>query len=403
MQLKKYELKNIEGSKEYLELLHRDNKGYITIAHKNPNYTQWHYKAEELINNTDEILLEKINTYVSMNTFYKPQRRIENIKELNVIFIDIDCHKTKYSKEAVRYFLEKDLYGVKIPTPSFLIDSGRGLYYIVLIDKAPSQALPLWYAIERHIYNQLKEFGADPNALDPTRVLRVVDSINTKSNTRVKILDYNEYVYTLREIQEEYLPELKPKKEKSKGRPKKIVSLFNEYNLYYSRVLDIAKLCELRNYDLKGHREVILFLYRYYTCCFIEDEIEALEKVKELNLMFIQPLTDREVERDTRSAEKYYAEKKYKYSNDRLIEMLEITEQEQKEFKTIISTKEKYRRKNNKRKQARRNENGLTKKQQELEDLKGQVLELKGQGFSFRKIAEKLNITLGKVQRVFNK
>ncbi len=83
--------------------------------------------------------------------------------------------------------------------------------------------------------------------------------------------------------------------------------------------------------------------------------------------------------------------------------MLEITEQDQKEFKTIISTKEKYRRKNNKRKQARRNENGLTKKKQELEDLKGQVLELKGQGFSFRKIAEKLNITLGKVQRVFNK
>ena len=82
MQLKKYELKNIKESKEYLELLHRDNKGYITIAHKNPNYTQWHYKAEELINNTDEILLEKINTYVSMNTFYKPQRRIENIKEL---------------------------------------------------------------------------------------------------------------------------------------------------------------------------------------------------------------------------------------------------------------------------------------------------------------------------------
>ena len=117
--------------------------------------------------------------------------------------------------------------------------------------------------------------------------------------------------------------------------------------------------------------------------------------------MFIQPLSDREVERDTRSAEKYYAEKKYKYSNDRLIEMLEITEQEQKEFKTIISTKEKYRRKNEKRRP--RNENGLTKKQQELEDLKGQVLELKGQGFSFRKIAEKLNITLGKVQRVFNK
>lgn len=332
-----------------------------------------------------------------MNTFYKPQKRIENIKELNVIFIDIDCHKTKYSKEAVRYFLEKDLYGVKIPTPSFLIDSGRGLYYIALIDKAPSQALPLWYAIERHIYNQLKEFGADPNALDPTRVLRVVDSINTKSNTRVKILDYNEYVYTLREIQEEYLPELKPKKEKLKGRPKKIVSLFNEYNLYYSRVLDIAKLCELRNYDLKGHREVILFLYRYYTCCFIEDEIEALEKVKELNLMFIQPLSDREVERDTRSAEKYYAEKKYKYSNDKLIEMLDITEQEQKEFKTIISTKEKYRRKNEKR--TPRNQSGLTRREQQKQDLIEKVKELKEKGFKQKEIVKKLGITKGTVSK----
>ena len=179
------------------------------------------------------------------------------------------------------------------------------------------------------------------------------------------------------------------------------MSLFNEYNLYYSRVLDIAKLCELRNYDLKGHREVILFLYRYYTCCFIEDEIEALEKVKELNLMFRQPLSDREVERDTRSAEKYYAEKKYKYSNDRLIEILDITEQEEKEFKTIISTKEKYRRNNERR--TPRNENGLTKKQQELKDLKGQVQELKEQGLNNSEIARRLNVDRKKVSRLVNK
>ena len=260
--------------------------------------------------------------------------------------------------------------------------------------------MPLWYAIERHIYNELKEFGADQNALDPTRVLRVVDSINTKSNTKVRVLDYNEYRYTLREIQEEYLPELKIKKEKSKGRPKKIVSLFNEYNLYYSRVLDIAKLCELRKYDLKGHREVILFLYRYYTCCFIEDEIEALEKVKELNLMFRQPLSDREVERDTRSAEKYYAEKKYKYSNDRLIEMLEITEQEQRKLKTIISTKEKYRRNNERR--TPRNENGLTKIEQQKQDLIKSVKDLKIQGLTQKEVAEKLEKGIATIKRYWN-
>ncbi|MCG4709138.1 DNA-binding response regulator, partial [Flavonifractor plautii] len=84
----------------------------------------------------------------------------------------------------------------------------------------------------------------------------------------VKVLDEYDYEYSLREIQEEYLPEISPKKKKSKGRPKKMVSLFTEYSLYYSRLMDISKICELRNYDVEGHREVILFLYRYYSACF---------------------------------------------------------------------------------------------------------------------------------------
>ena len=134
-----------------------------------------------------------------------------------------------------------------------------------------------------------------------------------------------------------------------------------------------------------------MFLYRYYTCCFIEDEIEALEKVKELNLMFRQPLSDREVERDTRSAEKYYAEKKYKYSNDKLIEILDITEREQKEFKTIISTKEKYRRNNERR--TPRNENGLTKREQEKQDRINIIKNLLEKGLNKSKIAKELGIS----------
>ncbi len=113
--------------------------------------------------------------------------------------------------------------------------------------------------------------------------------------------------------------------------------------------------------------------------------------------MFIQPLTDREVERDTRSAEKYYAEKKYKYSNDRLIEMLEITDNEQKELKTIISTKEKYRRKNEKR--TPRNENGLTKKQQELEDLKESIIKYKNKKYKNKEIARELNLPIKTLER----
>lgn len=53
--------------------------------------------------------------------------------------------------------------------------------------------------------------------------------------------------------------------------------------------------------------------------------------------------------------------------------------------------------KNDKGRADRRNENGLTKKQQELQDLKKEILELKEQGFSNRAIVRELNISEGKV------
>ena len=70
---------------------------------------------------------------------------------------------------------------------------------------------------------------------------------------------------------------------------------------------------------------------------------------------------------------------------------------------TIISIRVKYDRNNKKRNEARRNEDGLAPKQAELKELNCKVVELKEQGLSLRKIAEELNITLGKVQRVLKK
>lgn len=397
------EVVNIDESKKHLGKLHKDSKGYITIASKDPNYKQWHYKSEELIEKS-EVILNDINAYVSQNTFYKPQRRIENIKELRAIYIDIDCQNTKYSKDAVKYFLEKDLYGSKIPRPNYLIDSGRGLYYIILIKPVPSMVMPLWYAVQRYLYNELKEFGADANALDPTRVLRVVGTINSKSNSCVEILDMDNYEYSLKEIQEEYLPEISEAREKKKGRPKKVISLFNEYSLYHSRVIDIAKICELRNYDVKGHRELILFLYRYFSCCFSRDPEEALEKSLELNAMFKEPLSKREVITDTRSAEKAYEVKKYKYTNAKLIKILDITLEEQQHLRTIISGKEKYRRSSEeqkaKKKSKRRNENGLTKREQEKQDNINLIKKLYEKGYKQVEIVKELGLSKGRVSQI---
>ncbi|GAA0068313.1 hypothetical protein UT300002_30980 [Clostridium perfringens] len=62
--------------------------------------------------------------------------------------------------------------------------------------------------------------------------------------------------------------------------------------------------------------------------------------------MFRQPLRENEVIRATRSAERCYLDKnkQYKYKNETLIELLEITEEEQTHMTIIISQKEYKRR-----------------------------------------------------------
>ena len=379
---------------EYIDRVHGNSKGWITRSCIDENgYSQWHYKYAEL----KEVNLTGENIYITLNTFFKPYRRLECIKELNALFIDLDYYKTKFTKEQIIMNLEGNYFNKIIPATNYILDSGRGLALIWLINKVPSQALPLWKAIEEYLYNQLKEFGADRQALDATRILRVPGSINSKSKTVVSIIDEYDYIYDLREIQKEFLPELKPK-EKRKGRPKKINYVYRERSLYYARIHDITKLCELREYDLRGHREIILFLYRYYLCSFTEDTKKALEDVLELNSMFISPLKENEVIRATRSAEKCYLDKnkEYKYKNETLIDLLEITEYEETQMSTIISKGEYKRRdrvyQKNKYQRKLKSEGKISEKEK-LSQRRAKIKDLLAEGLKQKDICSQLNIS----------
>ena len=379
---------------EYIDKVHGNSKGWITRSCIDENgYSQWHYKYAEL----KETNLTGENIYITLNTFYKPCRRLECIKELNCVYIDLDYYKTKYTKDQIIMNLEGNYFNKIIPATNYIIDSGRGLALIWLINKVPSKALPLWKAVQEYLYKQLKEFGADRQALDATRILRVPGSINSKSKTVVSIIDEYDYIYDLREIQKEFLPELKPT-EKKKGRPKKINYIYRERSLYYARIQDITKLCELREYDLRGHREIILFLYRYYLCSFTEDVQKALEDVLELNSMFTYPLKENEVIRATRSAEKCYLDKnkEYKYKNETLIELLEITEYEETQMSTIISKNEYKRRdrdyQKNKYQRMLKLEGKISEKEK-LSQRRVKIKDLLAEGLEQKDICLQLNIS----------
>ncbi|MDO4536431.1 MAG: DNA-binding response regulator, partial [Clostridium perfringens] len=278
--LKQEDEENLSTSIKYINIVHRNSQGWITKAKiSNEGYKQWHYKHIQLV----ELKYDEDNVYITLNTFYKTYRRLECLKELNALFIDLDTYKTGFTKEQILMNLCENYFGKNVPIPNLIIDSGRGLYLIWLIKKVPSMALPLWKAAEEYLYKTLKEFGADRQALDATRILRVPGSINSKTHTEVKIIDNYDYLYELREIQNEYMPELSEKVSVRRGRPKKVKYIYRERSLYYARLQDIIKLCKLRKYDLKGHRELILFLYRYYLCYFTEDVEKSLNDTLELN------------------------------------------------------------------------------------------------------------------------
>lgn len=394
----------------------QNTSGWITLAKKDPQtkrFRQYHYRPEELASSLSEWMGEDV--YYSQNTFYKPQRRIDNVRQLRTLYVDLDVYNMGYDPEWVLGKLEFEYFGQELPEPNLIIFSGRGLVLIWNIEPIPYKALALWRVVENHFVDILKDLGADTKASDPARIFRLAGSINSKNNAIVKAEYRHAYRYDIHQLQYDYLPELTPRPEaKKKPGPKpKIVRLFNIYTLHLARARDIAKLVELRGGDMDGYREYTCFLYRYFTCCFTQDPKRALEETLDLNSEFSIPLPDREVEVATQSAQRAWEAKTnkkadeiakankfpgagYNIPNETIIQWLNISPEEQTHLESIISKDEK-RRRNRLLKEKQRREAGvdtravyLEKKGNAKDELANRILQIHREdpSLSQRKIAK---------------
>lgn len=402
----------------------QSTKGWITLAQKDPRtkrFRQYHYQPEELASSLSEWMGEDV--YYSQNTFFKPQRRIDNIRQLRSLYVDLDVYTLNMTSEWVLGKLELEYFGHVIPDPNLVIFSGRGLVLIWNIQPIPHMAMPLWRAVENYLMEQLKELGADPKATDPARIFRLAGTINSKSNAVVRTQQRHAYRYDIHDLQYDYLPELSPKVQKVKKRgPKpRILRMFNTYTLHLSRARDLAKLVELRKGKVDGYRETICFLYRYWTCCFTSDPARALEETMDLNNEFQDPLPEREVIRATMSAEKAWAAKSndkadaaakamgypgagYRLKNSTIINWLDISPQEQSQMSTIIGAQEKRKRNAEAKMKARRAQ-GVKPREEYLSEAekKRQLIRIaieENPGLSIRALAAKTGFAKSAIQRV---
>lgn len=420
----------IVNNEAFTEHLYDDSTdGYIQVLKlKNDKSVNIYNVTTSNLIDTIDLLQEEYDVFVTPNTMFKKARRVNYIRQFRSLFQDIDCHSLGIHQSEAVYIIWILYYDGKIPKPTMVTDTGRGIHVYFRIKNAPYGALSTWQELQDYIYYQLKHLGADRNATDGARLLRIPGTKNSKCDLYCKIVYIdNETEYSMYDLREKFLNysdrthQLQVAEIKNISRKIIFNKFFNSYSLHIERAKDLEVLCKLRNYNMTGFRNMIIHCYAYWKGIYLRDSFELESVVIEFNNSFIEPLKDTEIQailrctdkaidkfinyeqgirnKEIRRVSKGMRDKDgYWYKNETLIDLLQITEEEQKHLKTIIGINEKYYRNNIRR--TPRNENNLTKKQQEIKDLKDKILYLKEQKLSNREIGKYLDINERRVRYI---
>lgn len=379
------------------------------------------------------------DTWLSQAEFMRPNRRVVNLLRVGLLFCDIDCYpkekqdvtKAQWAQgkspeamaQALLYFCQQE----GIPAPSVIVFSGRGLQVKWLLEGTiPRQALPRWNACQRHLVDRLRPYGADPAAKDASRVLRLVDTVNTRSGEICRVvhvtagMDGQAIRYGFEELAEYLLPvarwDHEVKKAEAQERRSRFQLLqggrkpgaglrrFSDQALAWHRLEDLRSLAELRGGVAEGERMLHLFWQlNFMLLSGATNSGEMWHEAAELSRQIDSNWGYRSPELSTlySKAKAYEAGEKvpfkgrelpplYTPKNDTLITLFGITDDEQKKLRTIISTSEaKYR--DAKRHEEKRRAAGAIERAAYLgqaQNKRTQALELRTQGKSWAEVAQ---------------
>lgn len=422
---KKYKNKEIEDINKYFnEIFAEEDGGYVRLFNKN-GAIGLNLTMSSLL---DLENLKKALNYVgkedcmySLNLFKQYDKSNKNnIQALRICAVDIDFKKTKYKdlpKENIIKLLELDYFNSIIPIPT-IIEYGNQIRLLYILSEtvgATKRSKMLMDRIQQVFAENLREFGAEKQTL--TSYARVPHSINTKTGDIINIIKYEDYRYTLDELKNDWLEDLpqwyKPYLERRKNklkrnRSKKVIKkvrvnrLFNTYTLNLARIEDLERIQEFYNFNLDNDKEYLCFLYRNHCLLSGMTNKEAEEKTKKyyLNFKSANEHKWRKIESQTRNVERHT----YFIPNHRILTHLGITPEEEieLELQVTITKEEKRRRDFSKRKESRRNQNGLTNREQQKLDLINKIKELKSKGMKQKEVSEKLEKGISTIKRYWN-
>lgn len=382
------------------------------------------------------------DTWISQAEFTVPNRRVVNLARVGLLFVDLDT----YASELMRHRSTTEQIQTLhfwcadngIPLPSLVVFSGRGLQAKWLLSSAlPCAALPRWNACQKALVEALEPLGADRQARDASRVLRLVESVHSVSGQRVHVVDVQGSAgdpasYDFEFMAEQLLPfsraELQQLREqraaKKEARQVKLAliaenpkaAIFKGYNgraLSWARLDDLRTLGKLRggwvNEQGVSMRTAALHWQLNFLCLsgavssatFHHEASElarqldpswkfAVEELGTLRAKAQAYAAGQAIEFNGRKWPALYTPK-----NQTLIDIFGITDAEQRQLRTII-TPDLARERNTERERAKRRAAGVQERSEYLSginDRRGQIRALKAEGVSVAEIARRLNVT----------
>ena len=137
----------------------------------------------------------RYDLYLTQNRFQGRRKVLQqHVRELSALYVDLDYYDVPEVNgrppEAIYEMALALLAKADIPEPSLVLSSGQGIYLVWLHTPVGWQELPRWQDCQYRMWKLLKPLGADAQARDAARVLRVVGTMNSKNGG---------FVYSLRD------------------------------------------------------------------------------------------------------------------------------------------------------------------------------------------------------------
>lgn len=369
--------------------------------------------------------------FISLNAFSFGERQTSELRQIRNIGIDLDQYKKGLSISEGLDAIQALILDKVIPEPNLILTSrGIQLFYTVEGGASPDMSWLSSFITEQYI-SKLRHLGADSNAKDISRVMRVPNSINERNGAIVEPEIWNPHPYTLQELQSFCKP---LERFSYRGKKRAAIKRISPKNLSFfyktnnARLVDLDKLIVLRNGDFTNKRNIFLYVYAYHqslVCNSLSDtEAYIFDVVERIYSREDKPLSNAEIKRTVKSAYKdshnffdHFKKNGFKviyrhndgiikpYKTTNLIKILEITIDEQRALKRIhtgVVSKEKE----TDRKRVERRTAGVKSRSEYLKErqaIKKQAVSLKEQGYKYKDIADKLGVNINTVKGWFRR